>query len=443
MIDVAAGVAGGDAHGAGGGLAGRLAVGGRLEAVVERVAHEVHERIADRVDDGAVELGVLADELELDVLAELAREVADEPREAQEDGLDGDHADLHHDRLQGVRAAREVLHGLREARHLGLGGEDLDLGALDDELAHEVHQLVQALGVDADGRGGATRLAALAGHDGHGHRGDLLGLADHAGLGDLGHLGGGDVGHGGQRGTEGGSLDPRGDPHVHAAAVEGLDVVLLGSGGDDGAEVGGGGDDHVGAHRGHQRVVGQRDPGVQHRVARADRLDDGRRHRCGRRAAVARDLLVGGAVADEALQALDQRRRLQVLDAVGLDGVRGAREGVEALEQDVDRLARQAARALAQQLEDVLHLVGEGGHAREAHGRAHALQRMGDAEDLVDRRAVVGLLLDPHDGEVELLQVLAALGEEHREVLAGVHRSGLLGVGEGGRGPAGRSPRAR
>ena len=211
-------------------------------------------------------------------------------------------------------------------------------------------------------------------------------------------------------------------------------MVLLRSGGDDGAHVGGGGDDHVGAHRRHQRVVGQRDPGVQHGVARADRLDDGRRHRRGRRAAVARDLLVGGAVADEALQALDERRGLQVLDAVGLDGVGGALEGVEALEQDVDGLARQAARALAQQLEDVLHLVGEGGHAREAHGRAHALQRMGDAEDLVDRRAVLGLLLDAHDGEVELLQVLAALGEEHREVLARVHRSGLLDVGEGGRG---------
>jgi hypothetical protein len=50
-----------------------------------------------------------------------------------------------------------------------------------------------------------------------------------------------------------------------------------------------------------------------------------------------------------------------------------------------------------------------------------------DAEDLVDRSRVVGLLLDAHDGEVELLQVLAALGEEHREVLAGVHRSASCG----------------
>ena len=44
------------------------------------------------------------------------------------------------------------------------------------------------------------------------------------------------------------------------------------------------------------------------------------------------------------------------------------------------------------------------------------------AEDLVDRLPVVGLLLDPDDGEVELLEVLAGLREEHREVLGGVHQ---------------------
>ena len=103
--DVAAGVAGGDlAACRSARLAGGDALLGRLEAVVERVADEVHERVAERVDDGAVELGVLADELELDLLAELGREVAHEAREAQEDGLDRDHPDLHDHRLQGVRA---------------------------------------------------------------------------------------------------------------------------------------------------------------------------------------------------------------------------------------------------------------------------------------------------------------------------------------------------
>ena len=102
-----------------------------------------------------------------------------------------------------------------------------------------------------------------------------------------------------------------------------------------------------------------------------------------------------------------------------LDALEGAVDGIE---QDVDDLALEAARALAQQLEDVLHLVRERRHPGEAHRRAHALQRVRDAEDLVDRGAVVGALLDGHDGQGQLLQVLAGLRDEHREVLGGVHQ---------------------
>jgi len=70
-------------------LAGREAGGRGLDAVVERVADEVDDRIAERLHDAAVELGVLAREHELDVLAELRGEVAHEPREAQEDASTG------------------------------------------------------------------------------------------------------------------------------------------------------------------------------------------------------------------------------------------------------------------------------------------------------------------------------------------------------------------
>ena len=168
--DVAAGVAGGDLERAGPRLARRDAVLGRLEAVVERVADEVDERVAERVDDGAVELGVLADELELDLLAELGRQVAHEAREAQEDGLDRDHPDLHDHRLQGLRGARELLHRLAQAGHVGLGGERLDVRAVHDELAHAVHELVEALGVDADGGGGLLRRGGGSGAAG-GRRG--------------------------------------------------------------------------------------------------------------------------------------------------------------------------------------------------------------------------------------------------------------------------------
>ena len=222
---------------AGGRLAGRLALVGRLEAVVERVAHEVHERVAERVDDGAVELGVLAHELEVDLLAHLGREVAHEPREAQEDGLHRDHPDLHDHRLQGVRRARQVLHRLREARHVGLRGERLDLRAVQDELAHVVHQLVEPLGVDADRRGAGlgVRLrprrracgAAVAAAAGTGAASaaagprdvhDVVGLVER-GVGDgLEHEHVGDVRHGAGGGGELGVGVLGDDPGVDLAA---------------------------------------------------------------------------------------------------------------------------------------------------------------------------------------------------------------------------------
>jgi len=79
--------------------------------------------------------------------------------------------------------------------------------------------------------------------------------------------------------------------------------------------------------------------------------------------------------------------------------------------------------AAAQRLEDVLHLVRQRSHLREAHRAAHPLQRVRDAEDLVDRVAILRRLLDPDDGDVQVLQVLPALCQEHAEVLGEVHQA--------------------
>ena len=51
----------------------------------------------------------------------------------------------------------EALDRLLQPGDVGVRGEDLDLGAVEDELAHRVHQLVEALGVDADGGGAVVR----------------------------------------------------------------------------------------------------------------------------------------------------------------------------------------------------------------------------------------------------------------------------------------------
>ena len=50
-----------------------------------------------------------------------------------------------------------------EALHLEVRGQRLDGGAMDHELAHRVHQGVEALGVDADGPRSAVLIGAAAG----------------------------------------------------------------------------------------------------------------------------------------------------------------------------------------------------------------------------------------------------------------------------------------
>ena len=133
-----------------------------------------------------------------------------------------------------------------------------------------------------------------------------------------------------------------------------------------------------------------------------------------------------GFRAHQLAKALGQRRWVQLLLTVGLDRFHRGVQRVEAGEHGVDGVAGEGTAALAQQLEDFLHLVRELGDLVEAHGRAHPLQRVRDPEDLLERRPILGVLLEAHDGEVELLQVLAGLREEHRHVLGVVHQPFFL-----------------
>ena len=130
----------------------------------------------------------------------------------------------------------------------------------------------------------------------------------------------------------------------------------------------------------------------------------------------------GLLLAHERTQAGGERRRIEILAVARLDAFDGQLERVDARHEDVDGVAAEAVAPPAEQLEDVLHRVGELRDGVVAHRRAHALERMGDAEDLVDRRAVVRPLLDAHDGQPEPLEVLARLGDEHRQVLGDVHQ---------------------
>jgi hypothetical protein len=170
--DAAVGVAGGQAHGRRERLAERAPLVGRLDAVVQGVADQVAQRVADLFEDGPVELGLLAFDDQLDFLVEAHGDVAHDTREAVEDGLDRQHAQAGDLILELAGDAGELLRIL-----VGLAGQRIvaepdgqELGALlqaglvDDQLADEVHQFVEAGDVDADGLLGGLEAIARDGH---------------------------------------------------------------------------------------------------------------------------------------------------------------------------------------------------------------------------------------------------------------------------------------
>ena len=127
--------------------AARLA---RLDAVVGRVADHVGERVLDELEHLAVELGVRADHLEVDLLTEVEREVADDARQLRPGVADGLHARLHDaflklggDVAQAVERHRELVVGL-SAHHLQ------ELIAGEHQFAHHGHQVFEQIDADAD-----------------------------------------------------------------------------------------------------------------------------------------------------------------------------------------------------------------------------------------------------------------------------------------------------
>ena len=132
-----------------------LRTAGGLDAVVDGVADQVHERLAELVDHRLVDARVLALQHELDALALLAREVAHQPREALEDVADRQHPHVHDRLLQLRRGARHPVDGLEQVRphagqHLGHVPRELaELGPVDDQLPHQVEQVIELGEVDA------------------------------------------------------------------------------------------------------------------------------------------------------------------------------------------------------------------------------------------------------------------------------------------------------
>ena len=145
------------------GLAGGGPGGGHLDAVIDGIADDVGERILDGLDDRAVELGLLAFHHQLDLLAELVGDIADDTGEFGPDITDGLHAGFHHALLQFGGDDVQALRRVEQGGLLRFAGELENLVPGQNELADQIHQLVQLAHIDADGAVGDRGGGALGG----------------------------------------------------------------------------------------------------------------------------------------------------------------------------------------------------------------------------------------------------------------------------------------
>ena len=136
------------------GLAGPPALGGVLQAMVGGIAHHVRERILDEVEDLTVELGLGTVHLQLDLLAEIGGEIADDARQFLPGVADGLHAGFHHPFLQLGGHVGESLQRRLELGFLVAAHDFQELIAREHQLGNHGHELFQRLHIDADGLAG-------------------------------------------------------------------------------------------------------------------------------------------------------------------------------------------------------------------------------------------------------------------------------------------------
>jgi len=77
--------------------------------VVDRVPQDVDERVAHLREDGSVEFHVVTLDLEVDPLAQVSRDVADEPRERVRHLRERNKAHVHRRVLQAGRELIELV----------------------------------------------------------------------------------------------------------------------------------------------------------------------------------------------------------------------------------------------------------------------------------------------------------------------------------------------
>ena len=143
------------------GLTGPPALDGILQTMVGGIAHHVRERILDEVEDLTVELGLRAVHLQLDLLAEIGGEVADDARQFLPGVADRLHAGFHHPFLQFGGHVGESLQRRLELGFLVPTHDFQELIAREHQFGNHGHEFFQRLHIDADGLAGDGLLVVV------------------------------------------------------------------------------------------------------------------------------------------------------------------------------------------------------------------------------------------------------------------------------------------
>ena len=159
--DIAALLIGAELDPPGLGLALLGPLGRRLEPMIGRVAEHMRERVLDHLKHLPVELGLAAGHVELDLLVELERKLAHEPRQLLPGIGDRLHAGLHDALLQLGGDGGEPLQGRLELALAGAAHELEQLIAGEHKLAHRGHQMLERIDADPHGLRARLRLARI------------------------------------------------------------------------------------------------------------------------------------------------------------------------------------------------------------------------------------------------------------------------------------------
>ncbi len=130
--------------------------------MVGGVADHVGERVFDLLKDLAVELGIAAHHVELDLLIELERQLAHQPRQLLPGVGNRLHAGPHDAFLQLGGDMGQALQRRLELAFAGAPHELEQLVAGEHQLAHRGHQMLERIDADPDGLVSRLRIHEVA-----------------------------------------------------------------------------------------------------------------------------------------------------------------------------------------------------------------------------------------------------------------------------------------